>query len=82
MVRRKELNHYWQDERAEIRQAGLRAEAKAVDPQVFLSNPELLKQVKIWIDNAGIEYARKTLSETGVAGPPNIDSIIRAALKV
>ena len=73
MVRRKELIQRWRDQTAE---------AKAVDPQVFLSNPQLLKQVKIWIDIAGIDYARKTLSETGVAGPPNIDSIIRAALKV
>jgi len=29
----------------------------------------LLKQVKTWIDIAGIDYARKTLSETGVADP-------------
>jgi len=35
--------------------------------------------VKSWIDIAGIDYARKTLSETGVAAP-HIDSIIGAAL--
>jgi hypothetical protein len=81
-VTRKELNQHWLAQRAEIGQARLRAEAKVVDPQLFLSDPQLLKQVKIWIDIAGIDYARKTLSETGVAGPPNIDSIIRAALKV
>ena len=39
----------------------------------------LLKQVKTWIDIAGIDYARRTLSETGVADP-HIDSIIEAAL--
>jgi hypothetical protein len=46
---------------------------------VFLNSPMLLKQVKTWIDIAGIDYARRTLSETGVADP-HIDSIIEAAL--
>jgi hypothetical protein len=40
----------------------LRAEF-GVDPEVFLSNPTLLRQVKIWIDIAGVDYARKTSQE-------------------
>jgi hypothetical protein len=47
---------------------------------VFLSNPQLLRGVKTWIDIAGVDYARKTLSETGVADS-NIDQIIEAALE-
>jgi arsenate reductase-like glutaredoxin family protein len=62
-----------------VRQAKPRAKFKAVDPEVFLSNPQLLKQVKTWIDIAGIDYARKTLSETGVADS-SIEKIVEAAL--
>jgi hypothetical protein len=72
------LNEYWRDERTKVRQARLRAKFKGVDPSVFLSNPQLLRQVKSWIDIAGVDYARKSLSETGVADP-HIDSVIEAA---
>src|SRR5262245_55083688 len=67
--RREQLNEYWRDQRTRVRQARVRSELRLVDPAVFLSNPQLLKQVKSWIDIAGIDYARKTLSETCVAAP-------------
>jgi hypothetical protein len=63
-----------------VRQAKLRAEFKQVDPVVFLSNPQLLKQVKSWIDIASIDYARQSLSKTGVDGP-YINTIIEAVLR-
>jgi hypothetical protein len=77
--RRKQLNAYWREQRRESRQAKLGAEFKGVDPAAFLSNPTLLREVKTWIDIAGLNYARKCLSETGVAAP-NIDKILEAAL--
>jgi|SRR6516164_8992644 len=76
---RMQLNQYWRDQRAEIRRARVRSELRLVGREVFLSNPQLLRQVKSWIDIAGVDYARKTLSETGVADP-HIDTIIEAAL--
>ena len=66
--RREQLNEYWRNQRTSIRQARVRSELRLVGPEVFLSNPQLLRQVKSWI-------ARKILSETGVADP-HIDSII------
>ena len=77
--RREQLNEYWRNQRTSIRQARVRSELRLVGPEVFLSNPQLLRQVKSWIDIAGVDYARKTLSETGVADP-HIDTIIEAAL--
>jgi hypothetical protein len=64
-----------------VRQAKLRAEFKGVDPAVFLSNPQLPRQVKSWIDIAGVDYARKSLAETGVADS-SIDKIIGASLRL
>jgi hypothetical protein len=52
---------------------------RLVGPEVFLRNPQLLRQVKSWIDIAGVDYARKSLVETGVAAP-SIDKIIEAAM--
>jgi hypothetical protein len=48
-------------------------------PEVFLRNLQLLRQVKTWIDIAGVDYTRRSLLETGVAAP-NIDKILEAAL--
>ena len=39
----------------------------------------LLRTVKGWVDVAGVDYARQSLSKTGVADP-NIDRIIETAL--
>lgn len=58
--------------------AKLRAEF-GVDPEVFLKSPMLLRQVKGWIDIGGVEYARTSLSKTGVAGA-HVNTIIEAAL--
>ena len=77
--RREQLNEYWRDQKAEIRQARVRSALRLVGAKVFLSNPQLLWQGKSWIDIAGIDYARKSLSESGVADS-NIERIIEAAL--
>ena len=58
--------------------AKLRAEF-GVDPEVLLKSPMLLRQVKTWVDIAGVDYASQTLSNTGVAHS-SIDEIIEAAL--
>jgi hypothetical protein len=41
----------------------------------------LLTHVKSWIDIAGVDYARKTLAETGVNAEA-IEMIVEGALRV
>src|SRR5215831_11798822 len=79
--RREQLNEYWRDQRTSIRQARVRSELRLVGPEVFLSNPQLLRQVKSWIDIAGVDYARKALAKTGV-NAEGIEMIVETALRV
>ena len=55
--KRKQLNDYWRDQRAESRRARVRSELRLVGPEVFLSNPQLLRQVK-----AGSTARKRTFS--------------------
>ena len=71
------MNAYWRNRRRQSRLARRTAEAKAVDPKVFLNNPVLLKQVRSWIEIGSEEYARKTLEKTGV-NHEGIEQIIKA----
>jgi hypothetical protein len=75
--KRKQLNSYWRDRRAAVRLAKLTADTQTLDPQVFLKNEALMVQVRRWIAIAGVNYARKSLAETGV-NPDGIDLIIAA----
>lgn len=55
------------------------AESKALNAEVFLRSPHLMRPIASWIEIAGEDYARKELDRLGVPSAEGITRIIEAA---
>ena len=74
-------NKYWQKRRLQSKQARIVAENKLVDANELLASPRFLRQIKSYIEMGGTFYARKALSDAGVAKQEDIERIISKAME-